>query len=133
MIINQETDYAIRIVHCLAESPQRLGAAVIARSTGVTQGFTLKILRKLLAAGLVVSVRGAAGGYTLARPPEEITLGQVIGVISGPTQFSHCQGETTVCTHPAGVCYFKDVFDDVARYMEEQFRQATFAPSRREK
>ena len=39
---------------------------------------------QLKSAGLIVSTRGAAGGYRLARPPEEITLGEVMGVIGGP-------------------------------------------------
>lgn len=126
MILNLETDYAIRIVHCLAECRARMDAGTIAEKTGVTQRFSLKILRKLVAAQIVRSFKGANGGYELARPAGEITLGEVIEVMSGPTLFSHCQSEGHVCSHPGGVCYFKDVFDDVSAYMKQKFDRVTF-------
>ena len=132
MMITQETDYAIRIVHCMAVSSHRLGAGAIAQKTGVSKGFALKILRKLVAAGLAVSARGAAGGYELARPAGEITLGQVIESISGPAQFSHCQGGA-VCTNPTGPCYFKEVFEDVAAYTRNRFHSVTFDSLENEK
>lgn len=126
MILNLETDYAIRIVHCLAEAQGRMDAGSIAEKTGVTQRFSLKILRNLVAADIVRSYKGAGGGYELARGADEITLAQVIEVVSGPTLFSHCQTPGHICSHPGGVCYFKDVFDDVSEYMKKKFDSVTF-------
>mgnify|MGYP001036094969 CR=1 FL=1 len=126
MILNLETDYAIRIVHYLAEVGERRDAGKIAEKTGVTLRFSLKILRKLVAAGIIRSYKGAGGGYELARPGREITLGEVIEVMSGSLIFSHCQSEGHACSHPQGVCYFKDVFDDVSDYMRKKFDKATF-------
>ena len=126
MILNLETDYAIRIVHYIASKKCRCDASTIAEKTGVTTRFSLKILRKLALAGIVKSYKGAKGGYELARPACEITLGEVIGVMYGEPIFSNCQGGKQVCTHPKGVCYFKDVFDDVSDYMRDKFDKATF-------
>lgn len=50
----------------------------IANSQGIPQRFLVQILLQLKTAGLVVSVRGAAGGYQLARAPENISLADVI-------------------------------------------------------
>ncbi|MGN0674985.1 MAG: Rrf2 family transcriptional regulator, partial [Oscillospiraceae bacterium] len=55
MHITLEADYAIRIVHCLAKSKKRLDAKTIAEQTTVTLRFALKILRKLVASGIVKS------------------------------------------------------------------------------
>jgi Rrf2 family protein len=59
--------------------PVRLKA--IADSHGIPKRFLVQILLQLKGAGLIASTRGAAGGYQLARPPDEITLADVIGVI----------------------------------------------------
>ncbi len=74
MHITLESDYAVRIVYCLAQNGGRLDAASIAEQTGVTLRFSLKILRKLVAGELVKSYKGAGGGYELARDPHEISL-----------------------------------------------------------
>ena len=46
----------------------------------------MQILLQLKGAGLVASVRGAAGGYHLIKPPQEISLGQVMEVIEGSSE-----------------------------------------------
>lgn len=126
MFFNLETDYAIRIVHCLAKNDKRMDAKSISEDTGVTLRFSLKILRKLVVAEIVKSYKGTKGGYVLARPAPEITLRQVVEVMCGPLIFSSCQNTEFHCTHPMGVCAFKDVFDDISRYMLLKFDQVTF-------
>ena len=71
MFLNNETDYAIRIVSCLADREERIDAATVAEQTGVTPRFTLKILHRLVQGGIVRSLRGNKGGYVLARPAGE--------------------------------------------------------------
>ena len=62
-----EADYAVRIVYELASSGGRIDASALAEASGVTVRFSLKILRKLVAAGLILSYKGAAGGYELTQ------------------------------------------------------------------
>lgn len=83
MHITLEADYAVRIVHALAQSGKRLDAKTISEMTGVTLRFSLKILRKLVAAGIVKSFKGTQGGYEIGKPAEEISLGEVIETIEG--------------------------------------------------
>ncbi len=126
MLLNLETDYAIRIVNCLAEANNRLDAKTIAARTGVTPKFTLKILHGLLGGGIVKSYKGAGGGYTLAVPAKEITLLQVVELVCGPLEISHCQRGDDGCTHPNGLCSFHGVFGDVSHYMRDKFSKVTF-------
>ena len=65
MLLNSETDYAIRIVSCLAKRNSLTTASVISKETGVTQKFTLKILHSLSQNGIVKSYKGKNGGFLL--------------------------------------------------------------------
>ena len=76
MVMTLEADYAVRIVEYLTKHPERRDARRISEETQIPLRFSLKILRELVAEGFVCSFKGAKGGYTLAKPPEEITLRQ---------------------------------------------------------
>src|ERR1700723_2261357 len=56
----------------------------IADRTGLPQPYLEQILLALKGAGLVRSKRGVGGGYVLARPPEEISLAQIVSAVDGP-------------------------------------------------
>lgn len=58
MHITRETDYAIRIIYCLANTQGRKDAGTISEEMGVTLRFSLKILHKLVKCGLVKSYKG---------------------------------------------------------------------------
>ena len=95
MHITLESDYAVRIVSCLARQGGRMDAKRIAEETGVTLRFSLKILRKLVTGGLVRSYKGTKGGYELARPAKDISLCDVIETVEGPYALSRCVGSRT--------------------------------------
>jgi Rrf2 family protein len=59
----------------------------MAASGHMPDRFLLQILRNLVAHGLLRSTRGVIGGYTLARPPEEISLLDIIEAVEGPVAF----------------------------------------------
>lgn len=59
----------------------------IAQKHGIPSRFLVQILLQLKGAGLVTSTRGAAGGYELIRPPEEVSLAEVMSVIEGAQEF----------------------------------------------
>jgi Rrf2 family protein len=69
-----------------AAQPSRVKA--IADAQGIPVRFLVQILLQLKGAGLVGSTRGAAGGYQLSRPPEKISLGEVISAIDPPQHLS---------------------------------------------
>ena len=127
MFLNNETDYAIRIISCLAERNERIDAAGISEKTGVTLRFTLKILHRLVQGGIVKSFKGNKGGYVLAHSAEEITLLQVVEEIYGQLNLSRCHTDGSCgCTHPNGFCEYKDVFSDITKYMRKKLSEVTF-------
>ena len=76
-------------------SRSRVRIKTIAEAQGIPQRFLVQILLQLKTAGLVTSVRGAAGGYQLSRPPEAISLAEVINAIDDRSLTLHSAlGET---------------------------------------
>ena len=76
-------------VHALLELAQRAGdgpvqSAEIARRQGIPEPYLTQLLAALRKAGLVASRRGPAGGHTLARPAQDITLAAIVIAMDGP-------------------------------------------------
>lgn len=115
MHITLEADYAIRIVQVLAQSQKRLDAKTISEMTGVTLRFSLKILRKLVAAGIVKSFKGTQGGYEIGRALDEISLGEVIETIEGRYTLNRCVTGEYVCTRKKNkCCQFQKIFREIS-------------------
>lgn len=73
------TDFALRVLMRLAADPSRhRSTEVLAQEVGVPRNHLHKIIQDLAEAGWVRTLRGARGGVALARPPAEITLGEVV-------------------------------------------------------
>ena len=88
MRISAKAEYACVAMLELAANygdPQPIRIKAIADAQDIPQRFLVQILLQLKTAGLVASVRGAAGGYQLARPPESISLAAVINAIDDRT------------------------------------------------
>jgi Rrf2 family protein len=84
--------------------------------------FLVQILLQLKGAGLVSSTRGAAGGYRLARPPERITLWDVMSVIEGLEEGGSQAAEATAAAHVLAECW-----REAAAAQREVLRRITFA------
>jgi Rrf2 family protein len=84
--ISAKAEYACLAVLALAERYHRvrpLRTREIAEAQRIPAPFLTQILLKLKGAGLVISTRGSGGGYRLARPPEEISLIDVLQIVDG--------------------------------------------------
>ena len=85
MRVSAKADYAIRAaVELAAAGPGPVKGDRIATAQAIPPNFLENILADLRNAGLIVSKRGAEGGYWLARPADEITLADVIRAVDGP-------------------------------------------------
>ena len=98
MKLSAKTEYACLAMLQLGEeydSGEPLQIRRIAEEHGIPARFLVQILLQLKGASLVVSTRGAAGGYRLARPPREITLADVIEVMEGDERPQTNAGKAT--------------------------------------
>ncbi len=92
MRLSSLADYAIVMMSAIARhcGAARLNAAQVAEETGLPLPTVQKLVSKLSAAGLLRSVRGAGGGFQLARPPAAVTLTEIIEAIEGPIAMTSC-------------------------------------------
>lgn len=104
MKITQEADYGLRVVLYLSKLEQgaKIDAATISEHEGLPLRFLLKLLRKLIASGIIKSFRGVNGGYSLNKLPEEITLKDVIESINGPIYVNRCMIDPAYCNANKG-------------------------------
>jgi FeS assembly SUF system regulator len=85
------TDYATLLMVRLAREPARcFSASQLADELGVPLPTVAKLLKRLLRAQLLTSVRGAVGGYTLAHAPHAISVAAVVQAIEGPVALTEC-------------------------------------------
>ncbi|SDF62222.1 RrF2 family transcriptional regulator [Sporolituus thermophilus] len=130
MQLNQATDYAFRIVLHLACLPsgQVVNGQMLAEQENIPQRFLLKIMRSLTQAGLIKSYRGTDGGFALARPPEEITIWDVICAMEGEVTIHRCLADRTACNkHCAHECPVHAVLGQIQAELAAALRQADFA------
>jgi Rrf2 family protein len=101
-------------------------AADIAREQGLSLKYLEAILASLKAAGLVRVKRGVGGGYQLARPPERITLLDVLMPLEDSLGFVHCTMNDTECDR-AEECMTRRVWQELKEAVEEILRSKTLA------
>lgn len=90
--ISRLTDYGIALLAHFASEPDRpvRTARDLAERSGMPSPTVSKLLKTLQKASLLVSQRGVNGGYRLARPPEEISVAEIILAIEGPIAMTEC-------------------------------------------
>ncbi|MFB1479470.1 SUF system Fe-S cluster assembly regulator [Corallococcus sp. RDP092CA] len=105
--MSKMTDYGIVLMTELARADgETRTTRELAARTRVSLPSASKVLKGLLQAGLVVSHRGASGGYGLSRPAESISLAELVTALEGPVSLTECgqhQGS------PAGPCELESV------------------------
>lgn len=126
MIVSAKTEYACIAVFELAarhgqDEPVRIRE--IAEAHGVPSRFLVQILLQLKSAGLVQSIRGAAGGYVLAREPEEITLLDVMTVVDAQVS----QSPTSAARSTVTTRVLQRTWKEVAKQERELLAGVTFA------
>lgn len=93
--LSRKARYALRALYALAndQSNGPVLIADLAEREHIPHKFLELILLELRNAGILRSKKGKGGGYALARPPREVTLGQIIRVIDGPLAPIPCVSE----------------------------------------
>ena len=128
--VSTRGDYASRALLSLALHGAETPTSVrdIAERTGLPQPYLEQILLALKGAGLVRSKRGVGGGYVLARPPEEITLAQIVSAVDGPIAAGDFgePHENGACDHE-GQCVLLAVWADVGETIRTHLQSYSLA------
>lgn len=96
--VTKLTDYATVVLTALASDPEAVhSAAGLAERARLETPTVSKVLKPLAQAGLVEGFRGAAGGYRLARPADQIGLIEIVEAIEGPLGMTECSVHGSQC------------------------------------
>ncbi|MGB3133533.1 MAG: SUF system Fe-S cluster assembly regulator [Candidatus Macondimonas sp.] len=120
--IGKMTDYGVVMMAHLARQPEAIQTgAQIAAACRITVPTVSKLLKSLTRAGLLISVRGVAGGYRLARAPAEISVLEVIAALEGPFGLTECSRAPQRCSQQ-GDCSLSDNWDVINRAVQGALR-----------
>ena len=130
LTLTKKTEYALIAVCHLANSGQKVvSARDMAQAYGVRLPLLMNVLKTLNQRGLLKSVRGARGGYSLAVGPKNITLSRVIEALEGPPRLTKCslpQPDDPVC-ELSGQCPVRFPLAKVQRLFGGFLRSVTVA------
>jgi len=128
MQITRQADYAIRAVLYISKlgANQRAATSQIALEQHIPPSFLAKIISQLSIAGLLQTSRGARGGVTLARLPEEISLLDVVESIDGPIALNECVNDENACSFGED-CPLRPIWCDAQDDLVQRLKSTTFA------
>jgi FeS assembly SUF system regulator len=100
--LSKLSDYGTVIMSYMAREPGDIhSVAEMAATLGITAPTVSKVLKTLARRDLVQSMRGAKGGYILSRPPEQISIAEVIDAMEGPFGMTECSVVAGLCAQEA--------------------------------
>lgn len=125
--LSKLTDYAVVVLVRLSREEGVQTSPGIAVATGIPEPTVAKVLKTLAAGGLVVSQRGARGGYRLMRPLASIPVADVIAAVDGPIALTACvDGSATECESQA-LCPMRGRWDPVNEAIQQALLAITLA------
>jgi len=126
--LSKSTDYGIVLLARLARDPGSVprNARDLAACSDLPVPMVSKVLKALAREGLVVSQRGAKGGYSLARDPEDLTVSEMIRVLEGPVALTDCAIGPALCEHET-MCAVREPWQLISRVVEKALSEVTLA------
>jgi FeS assembly SUF system regulator len=126
--LSRLSDYGIVLMAHLAglddEAPHN--AREVAAEAGLPLPVVSKLLKSLARQGLLVSHRGAKGGYTLARPPADVTASEMIAALEGPIGLTECTVHPGQCTQEPS-CHVREPWQRINDVVRRALSEVTLA------
>lgn len=125
-MFSQTVEYALRaVVHLADQAPAPRTAEQISAATKVPYAYLAKVLQNLSKAGIVLTQRGVGGGATLVKPPEELTILEVVNAVDPIRRIKVCP--LGLEAHGAHLCPLHRRVDNAMAMVEDAFRHTTLA------
>lgn len=128
MKLSTKSRYGTRLLLDMAQhydqGPIQLGD--IAKRQEISVKYLEQIIIPLKKAKYVLSVRGPKGGHFLARPPEEITLGEIVALLEAGPSLAECSEHAEVCRRSA-TCPTRPIWKEAAQAMFDKLHSITLA------
>lgn len=118
------TRIMLELARCYGEAPVYLKN--IAKSENISEKYLSSIVQNLKTAGLVISFRGANGGYILGAKPEEITLLSILEALEGHISLVDCTIDSNFCNR-SEICIVKDIWTELGMTIKNFLVRITLA------
>ena len=121
MKISTKGKYGLRAMIDLAQYSEQEAVSIssIAQRQKISESYLEQLVAKLKKAGLVISIRGAAGGYRLARPAAGISVGDVLRALEGDVRAVICTAQTEEGCEGEELCVTKYVWQRINESIEK--------------
>lgn len=129
MKISYKSDYALKAVLDLAmcyESGEPVSIHDTARRIDAPVKFLEQIFSGLKTHGIIDSRRGSSGGYLLSKPPAQITVGEIVRLIEGPTEPISCVRQDYSGCAEIYTCVFRKIWQEVHRATSQIIDNVSF-------
>lgn len=125
--ISKLTDYSTVVMSYLAQEPERMhNARDIMQHTHIALPTISKILKILAKAGLLRSLRGVNGGYSLLLPPQEITIAQILTAMEGNVALTECSTHHSRCSLEHN-CHIRGHWQSISLLVYDALTKITLA------
>ncbi len=126
-LITRNTDYAIRALCCITEQKKDIiSVDQMVQYLEMPRSFLRKILQILNREGLLNSCKGKGGGFTLAIPPEKISLIDLMKIFQGPIKLNECKFKKSDCPY-IKTCLLKEKIDKIEEEVILKLKAITIA------
>ena len=128
MKLSTRSRYGTRLMLDMAQHYQDgpIHLASVAQRQGISVKYLEQIIIPLKKANYVQSVRGPKGGHTLARPPEEITVGEIVALLEERTSLADCSDNDKTCKR-SPICLTRRLWKEAAQAMFDKLHSITLA------
>ena len=126
--LSRLSDYAIVLMARIAARPGDApsNAREVAAEAKLPLPVVSKVLKALARRGLLVSHRGAKGGYSLARPPAEISAAEMIAALEGPIALTECAAHPGQCVQEPS-CHVREPWQRINGVVRRALAEVTLA------
>jgi len=125
LAISDRTNAALHALALASRDGGSIAAKAAAERLGLSPSYLAKILQSLAAKGIIASVRGIGGGFSLLKPASEIRCVEVLEALDGPLPSNYCLFERAICA--TKTCAFKSLCDDVEEKVRATLENTTIA------
>lgn len=125
--VNKLTDYATVVLIEIARGDRRRSTHQVADQTGIPLPTVAKLMKNLSRAGLVQALRGATGGYALARAMTTITIADIIQAVEGPIALTACADTSDEHCGIESICPVQGKWNRVNQAVRAALQDVTLA------
>jgi len=125
--VNKLTDYAMVVLIEIARSDVVRSSQHVSERTGIPLPTVAKLMKSLNKAGLVLSQRGAGGGYVLGRRQGDITVADVIQAVEGPIALTACADTSDEHCNIESICPMQGKWNRVNTAVRTALTEVTLA------